>query len=117
MFVAPYIRTMKDRKVTNIISTLFTNFAKCGNPNGSEASPSPLKFDFYWEPIVSQNSPQKCLLIKSEPKIEEKSDSESCMKPAAHFAAIHEWMTVAKEEEYNEFSTRSKTMESVGIRF
>uniref|UniRef100_A0A914Q8P7 Carboxylesterase type B domain-containing protein n=1 Tax=Panagrolaimus davidi TaxID=227884 RepID=A0A914Q8P7_9BILA len=118
MFVAPYIRTVKDKKVTNIISTLFTNFSKSGNPNGTEAFPSSLNFEFNWEPINSNHiSSQKCLLIKSEPKIEErKKETERLLAPSKHFSAIHNWMTIAKEDEYNEFSIRTKAMEPSGTR-
>uniref|UniRef100_A0A914QZX3 Carboxylesterase type B domain-containing protein n=1 Tax=Panagrolaimus davidi TaxID=227884 RepID=A0A914QZX3_9BILA len=114
IFVSPHFRTINDRKVTDIISTLFTNFAKCGNPNGNEKFPSPILFDFDWEPITSEIS-QKCLNINVEPKMEEINDNSKCMKAA--YSAIQTWMTKATEEEYMEFMKRTKSTQPAKIKW
>uniref|UniRef100_A0AC35FZV2 Carboxylesterase type B domain-containing protein n=1 Tax=Panagrolaimus sp. PS1159 TaxID=55785 RepID=A0AC35FZV2_9BILA len=111
IFVSPHFRTINDRKVTDIISTLFTNFAKCGNPN---EFPSPILFDFDWEPIKSEIS-QKCLSINVEPKMEEIVDNSKCMNAA--FSAIQTWMTKATEEEYMEFMQRTKSTQPAKIKW
>ena len=105
MFVGPYVRTAKDKKVTKTICTLLTNFAKFGNPNGQNDD-----FEsFQWLPI-SKEFPERFLIIKSNPEMKDSLEHERFVKQAAHFDTVHQMMTLIDEEEYTEFSIGVKDL-------
>uniref|UniRef100_A0A7E4V6W0 Carboxylic ester hydrolase n=1 Tax=Panagrellus redivivus TaxID=6233 RepID=A0A7E4V6W0_PANRE len=129
LFVVPYVRTSKDRKVTDLITTLFTNFAKYADPNGplnpsicedgnttttdesdtssnGETSPS-LPSGFHWAPITANNLERE-LVIQAFPYMREKIEHERFAPQTAHYEAIHHFITTADEETYNDVSSRAK---------
>ena len=105
MFVGPYVRTAKDKKVTKTICTLLTNFAKSGNPNGKSEDLE----SFQWLPI-SKEFPDRHLIIKANPEMKESLDHKRFLRQAAHFDTVHQMMTLIGEEEYTEFSIGVKDL-------
>lgn len=64
--MTPFLKTKADKRVMHITTTLWTNFAKYGNPNSTE-------FDFEWDP-VSQENPSRYLVIDEKCELKEKPD-------------------------------------------
>uniref|UniRef100_A0A914QUE5 Carboxylesterase type B domain-containing protein n=1 Tax=Panagrolaimus davidi TaxID=227884 RepID=A0A914QUE5_9BILA len=107
-FVVPFTRSEADERVTKIISTFFTNFAKCGSPNFDETNPFSISHDLHWDPIKLEN-PINCLTIGIEPKMEEIERLKRCIPQSEAYSKLHEWLTVMDENVYNEFKANVKT--------
>lgn len=101
MFVGPYVRNKRDRKVTNEFCSLLTNFAKTGNPN------SPSISSFKWLPICDE-FPTRHLIITSESQMKDKQEHSRFQKQAQHFTVIHDMMTLIGEDDYTDFSITVK---------
>ncbi|VDM44561.1 unnamed protein product [Toxocara canis] len=54
VFVTPYIKTSVDRRVTKVMTTLWSSFVKYGDPNKG-TDPNDKYFDFVWEPVTEEN--------------------------------------------------------------
>lgn len=67
------MKTKADRRVTDITTKMWTNFARYGNPNGDPKSKFK-EFEFDWKPVTSENAEQH-LVIKDGPKFEEKLEA------------------------------------------
>ncbi|KAE9548030.1 hypothetical protein FO519_008759 [Halicephalobus sp. NKZ332] len=106
MFVGPYVRTTKDKKITNMICTMFTNFAKYGNPNGENNNS---RFWPLWTPI-SEEFLERHLVIKADPQMKDFAGHQRFQKQAVHFDILHQMMTMVGEEEYAEFSIGFKDL-------
>lgn len=63
VYISPWYKTKADKQVQEIITKMFTNFAKFGDPNGDPATKD---FKFRWEPI-SFEFPERQLVIRNEP--------------------------------------------------
>uniref|UniRef100_A0A914YW56 Uncharacterized protein n=1 Tax=Panagrolaimus superbus TaxID=310955 RepID=A0A914YW56_9BILA len=90
-----------------MISTLFTNFAKCGSPNLDETNPFSVSHDLRWDPIKLEN-PINCLKISTEPKMEEVERLKRCIPQSEAYAKLHEWLSVMDENVFNEFKANVK---------
>lgn len=70
LFISPWIKSKADRKVQEMITNMFCNFAKFGDPNGV---PGTNEFDFKWEPITFEH-PDQHLAIKAEPAMKNEAN-------------------------------------------
>ena len=90
------------------MSTLFTNFAKTGNPNADVTNPFSVSFDLKWD-CVKRENPINCLTIGEDPKMEELERLKRCIPQADTYAALHEWLTIMDEETFVKFKANVKT--------
>ncbi|KAI6190370.1 hypothetical protein M3Y97_00110500 [Aphelenchoides bicaudatus] len=67
IYISPWYKTKADLQVQDIITRMFANFAKSGDPNGD---PTTKEFNFKWEP-VSFEKPEAHLVIRAEPFMRE----------------------------------------------
>ncbi|CAD5231367.1 unnamed protein product [Bursaphelenchus xylophilus] len=72
ILLKPWKRSKEDIKVRNLITTMWTNFAKYGNPNS-------VRFDFNWAPATKE-SLGKHLVIKEKPEMRLEYDFEERVK-------------------------------------
>ncbi|KAK0406794.1 hypothetical protein QR680_018811 [Steinernema hermaphroditum] len=59
LFMMPYRKTKRDRRVLDNVTRMWTNFAKYGNPNGAKNT----EFDFEWMPVDADH-PERHLKIR-----------------------------------------------------
>ena len=88
MFKVPFRRTKLDHEVGLLMTTMLTNFAKFGNPNGDPFLPASFLFDFVWEP-VSDEFPQRHLVISSaKPELRENLNKPTIEKFSTHYQKL-----------------------------
>ncbi|CAD5223910.1 unnamed protein product [Bursaphelenchus okinawaensis] len=77
VLLKPWRRTKEDIKVRNMITTMWTNFAKYGNPNS-------VRFDFNWAPSTIEN-PGQHLVITERPQMRTEFEFEQRVKKLSPF--------------------------------
>ncbi|KAI6198924.1 Carboxylesterase, type B domain-containing protein [Aphelenchoides besseyi] len=80
IFMAPFRKTAADRKVQVLMTKMFTNFAKFGDPNSPD-------FDFKWEPATYEKAGRH-LLIRPDPVMKEDVESDRIDRLSAAIEAM-----------------------------
>ncbi|KAI6212770.1 Carboxylic ester hydrolase [Aphelenchoides besseyi] len=80
VFMAPFRKTAADRKVQTLMTKMFTNFAKFGNPNSSD-------FDFKWEPATYEKAGRH-LVIRPDPVMKENVEAARMDRMSAAIDAM-----------------------------
>ncbi|TKR86401.1 hypothetical protein L596_011001 [Steinernema carpocapsae] len=83
LFVVPFRKTKKDRKVMENVTRMWTNFVKFGNPNG-ETNPG---FKYEWLP-VDANHPERHLKIRDLSAMSETFEQRRIERLAKIFEGI-----------------------------
>lgn len=90
VLLKPWKRSKDDLRVSNIVTTMWTNFAKYGNPNS-------VKFDFTWDPVTAE-TPGRHLLITPKPHMIDKlEDDERVRRLSPLFMAYTDGQDLRKE--------------------
>ena len=84
MYKVPFRRTKTDRAVSLRMTTLLTNFAKYGNPNGDPTSPL---LDFVWDP-VSAEFQQRHLIFSANPEQSDNLNSDTIKKFSPYYQKL-----------------------------
>uniref|UniRef100_A0A914PRJ4 Carboxylesterase type B domain-containing protein n=1 Tax=Panagrolaimus davidi TaxID=227884 RepID=A0A914PRJ4_9BILA len=90
MFKVPFHRTKLDHSVGLEMTTLITNFAKYGNPNGNPILPETFLYDFVWEPVTSEY-PQRHLIISSKSVLNEEFGKPSLVKFSPYYQKLTQY--------------------------
>ena len=112
LFLMPYKKTPNDIKVVDTFTTIFTNFAKYGDPNGNPENPKKL-LKFYWDPL-SEEQPETFLRILPSPVKAKEFKTRRIERFAGFYAKLSRYFSDKKLQESCKskgFSFRKKKKE------